>query len=244
MIISIDTEKTGPFPLTDQIVQIGAVVIVKKENLWEIVDVFLESCNQDNDIKKIRQHVLELTIATAKLEGDGDGDGVSKPSKMAKYVECWKKASIKIPDQRTKEEFWDKHPELLAEIKKYGVSEKEMATSFHKFLLSHFADGTKYLSDNPAYDIAGITTLFNFHNMQPLEYVDGKYRGFGIDIDGMLDYAIHLGKDVTLDSPNKLSSAIDIVERMYEKKYGRKVDLKIHNALYDATVNAIKYTNL
>jgi hypothetical protein len=207
---------------------------VSNQEKYECLD-YTKKDEENNEIVRMALRTLEFTKNKEMVE---------KTKRMTNYIREWKKSRVTIKEEKTQTEFWDKHMDIDKELDRTGEPSDVVYLDFHKWLCENINDQTKYLSDNPAYDFGGLNVGLNFHNLPSLEYANGKYCGFGIDIDGMQDaIAIFEKKNLkvqfektTFEESTFYKELITIVEKRYPD-----TKMQVHNALYDAAKNVFWY---
>lgn len=211
-LISIDREGEGPDLVHNQTRDIGAVVVDIDENY--------------------NPKIIDHFHGSIKRKDTTDEEIIHKATQIIMHEKDPLKFKIRSTCQRTRKEFWDKHPELDKKIEENGRKESVVFREFHQFLLKNINKNTKYLTDNPAYDIAGLSVGLNFLCLPSMEYINGDYVGFGIDLDGMED-ALTLA-NIKVPTHVDLAALLDTIK--YEKCE--------HDPVYDAIKNVARYCDI
>jgi len=247
VVCSFDIECAGSNVHKNSILQIGAVVMELDEfgeiKIHDIFDVCIklkdDVCERRNEI--IKNTAIEICI-------------LPKNNEMSVRDLCYK-MNMKIKDlgteeefeKRCLEEFWhnNEHPKkriLLKEILDNGVDKRLAYEDLFHFLVGVRKKFPNILniSDNSPVDLARISLEFQKYDYNSLEFIGGKYNGFGLDTEDFIK-GVSFAKKWNFDEYDhrKLTNFEEEFKKLVEKnknliKKKTKVLFQEHSAVYDA----------
>jgi hypothetical protein len=247
IVCVFDTETAGRNVFTNPILQIGAVVMelttTGEIKIHDIIDVCIK---MNTDVQTRRNEVIKkYAIKICMLpKDDKQHEGVVDLSyKMNRELKIV--GTIEEFEKRCLQDFWSYHQDVLSEIIKHGTDKAQAYKTLHDFLLNvrkKFKNVTN-ISDNSPYDLARISLELQKNGYNSLEWIGGKYNGFGLDTEDFIkgvSFGLRLFEHKKVI---KLEYEFDNIVKKYKDLIDKKtkVTFKPHSAVYDAIRIGVEY---